>query len=409
MLSNLPCLSRRADRVTKRGELALEGKTVAKGIIYQVDGSGNLTKMIPGKPASEDEIQKLIAEHPEMVTGIDEPLLLIRREAPIPDRIDGQGRWSLDHLFVARDGKPVLVEVKQATNTQLRREVIGQILEYGANAAFYWGKGRLAQAFFARFEQEEEAQQALDAFLRSDGIGADALEVGNPTSFWERVEANLQSGVLKLVIVSDQIPRELARIVEFLNEQMMADVQAVELRWYTAAGGLTALVPNIIGATERAAERKIDVVVQPPNEYWLDLKDKYPQLVTGKAWRDASQDFFSLRTGNPKIVIGCKFVKNELRVYVYFDYGRAKDAYAVILEKQDVVNRSYDQPLVWDNMPNYNAARIMDILPNVDRFDRADWQRQHDWLNERAMKLAEVIKPLIPDVELRLKQSPTLT
>lgn len=282
---------------------------MSKGIIYQVDGAGTLTKMMPGKPASEDEIQKLIAEHPEMVTGIDEQLLLIRREAPIPDRIDGQERWSLDHLFVARDGKPVLVEVKQASNTQLRREVIGQILEYGANAAFYWGQGRLAQAFFARFEQEEDAQQALDAFLRSDGDGADALEVGNPTSFWERVEANLQAGVLKLVIVADQIPRELARIVEFLNEQMTADVQAVELRWYTAPGGLTALVPNIIGATERAAERKSDPVAQTPNEYWIDLKGKYPKLLTGKPWKDAAQDLFSLRTGNPKIVVGCNSSK----------------------------------------------------------------------------------------------------
>lgn len=377
---------------------------MSKGVIYQVDGAGNLIKMVPGKPASEDEIQKLIAEHPEMVTGVDEQLLLIRREAPIPDRIDGQGRWSLDHLFVARDGKPVLVEVKQASNTQLRREVIGQILEYGANAAFYWGQGRLAQAFFARFDKEEEAQQALDAFLRSDGVGADALEVGDPASFWERVEANLQAGVLKLVIVADQIPRELARIVEFLNEQMKADVQAVELRWYTAPGGLTALVPNIIGATERAAERKTDAVVQSPNEYWIDLKSKYPLLVTGKPWKDASQDFFSLRTGNPKIVVGCKFVKSELRVYIYFDYERAKDAYAVIKEMRGDFDTSYGKPLMWDDMPGYNAARIVDVLPDVDRFDRTDWQRQHDWLNQRAMKLAETIKPLLPEVELRLSQ-----
>jgi ribosomal protein L36 len=61
-------------------------------------------------------------------------------------------------------------------------------------------------------------------------------------------------------------------------------------------------------------------------------------LVTGKPWRDAAQDFFSLRTGNPKIVIGCKFVKRELRVYVYFDYARAKEAYVVARERQAEVD-----------------------------------------------------------------------
>ena len=47
------------------------------------------------------------------------------------------GRWSLDHLFVTRDGVPVLVELKRAMNSRLRREVVGQILDYAANATAY--------------------------------------------------------------------------------------------------------------------------------------------------------------------------------------------------------------------------------------------------------------------------------
>jgi hypothetical protein len=50
--------------------------------------------------------------------------------------------------------------------------------------------------------------------------------------------------------------RELARIVEFLNEQMTADVRAVELRYFEGAGGFRTLAPLIIGETERAQAQK---------------------------------------------------------------------------------------------------------------------------------------------------------
>lgn len=377
----------------------LQGISLANGIIYQVDSAGQLTKMHPGKPASEDQIQVLIAQHPEMVTGIDEPLLLIRREQPIADKVDGGGRWSLDHLFVTRDGKPVLVEVKQASNTQLRREVVGQILEYAANAVLHWGRGKLADAFTARFESEDDAAQALEDFLRSGGDAVDELEISDPSSFWERAEANLQAGALKLVIVADQIPRELARIIEFLNEQMRADVQAVELRWFTSENGLTALVPRVIGATERAAERKMDSVSKPVSDYWTKLKGLRPELIPGKPWKGDAQDFFSLRTGDPKIVVGARFVKGDLRLHAYFDRPRAKEAYAVVRDKAHEVEDRYGKSLSWDEIPGYQAARILDVLANADPEDSADWPRQHEWLTQQAVRLREAVIPVLPYVE----------
>jgi len=55
----------------------------------------------------------------------------------IPDREDGSGRWSLDHLFLDQDSIPTLVEVKRSSDTRIRREVVGQILDYAANALVY--------------------------------------------------------------------------------------------------------------------------------------------------------------------------------------------------------------------------------------------------------------------------------
>ena len=82
--------------------------------------------MTPSAPENEDRMQSLVARYPELITDGDGDLLLIRREQPVSDNGDGTGRWSLDHLFVTREAVPVLVELKRAADTRLRREVVGQ-------------------------------------------------------------------------------------------------------------------------------------------------------------------------------------------------------------------------------------------------------------------------------------------
>lgn len=209
-------------------------------------------------------MQKLVAVHPELISDQDGALLLIRREQPIADREDGTGRWSLDHLFVTRSGVPVLVELKRAVDTRLRREVVGQMLDYAANGTAYWQGGRIAESFAATMSaQGLDADSELATFLGS---------AGDPQAFWEQVDANFAAGRIKLVFVADTIPRELARIVEFLNEQMKADVRAVELAWFESAGGVTALTPRVIGETERAQNEKAARSAPLPieREEWIE-------------------------------------------------------------------------------------------------------------------------------------------
>lgn len=237
---------------------------MTRSIIYTVDPSGMLTAMRPSEPRSEEFMQKLVAAHPELIADQDGALLLVRREQPIADREDGSGRWSLDHLFVTRSGIPVLVELKRAVDTRLRREVIGQMLDYAANGTAYWQGGRIAESFVASMaEQGRDADAELAAFL---GAAAD------PQQFWSQVDANFSAGRIKMVFVADTIPRELARIVEFLNEQMKADVRAVELSWFESEGGVTALTPRTIGETERAQTEKAVRGAMPSigREAWIE-------------------------------------------------------------------------------------------------------------------------------------------
>src|SRR5690606_11228790 len=122
-----------------------------------------------------------------------------------------------------------LVEVKRSTDTRLRREVVGQMLDYAANALVYWPVERLKADFYSSVE---------NAGGDPDQILADFLGDGVADHFWDQVSTNLRAGRVRLVFVADHIPHELRRVVEFLNEQMdPAEVIAIEVRQFIGEFG----------------------------------------------------------------------------------------------------------------------------------------------------------------------------
>ena len=111
-------------------------------------------------------------------------------------------------------------------------------------------------------------------------MGPDA----DPDEFWVRVSTNLSAGRLRLVFVADNIPRELQRVVEFLNGQMSpAEVIAIEISQYVGQD-LRALVPRTIGQTAVAEQRKSGAIrsertIGSEAEYFADLRTKQPPAV----------------------------------------------------------------------------------------------------------------------------------
>ena len=222
--------------------------------IFHIQNDGSLVEMSEANYESEDLLQTLLADYPSLLAGDqiqpENPRrwLLIRREMPVPDQLDGGGRWALDHLFFDQDAVPTLIEVNRSTDTRIRRHVVGQMLDYAANAVVYWP----VQEFISHFNREcENAGVDPDEQLcRCNGKDS------SPDDFWERASTNLQAGKIRMVFVADSIPTELQRIVEFLNEQMSpAEVLAVEIKQFVGQG-MKSLVPRLIGQTAEAGTKK---------------------------------------------------------------------------------------------------------------------------------------------------------
>ena len=141
-----------------------------------------------------------------------------------------------------QDAVPTLVEVKRSSDTRIRREVVGQMLDYAANGVRYWPPTDLRAAFEAT--QREAGRDPGKEITQLTGNSAVGVE-----EFFAEVGDNLRAGRIRMVFPADVIPDELRRITEFLNEQMTpAEVYAVEVKTYRAQGhdGMV-IVPTVFG------------------------------------------------------------------------------------------------------------------------------------------------------------------
>ncbi len=137
--------------------------------IFLIQDDGELVPMTEQDYDSEDLLQELLARYPDLLAGDQmnsqrpRRWLLVSREHGAPDREGGYDRWAVDHLFLDQDGVPTLVEVKRSTNTQLRREVVGQTAEaenVKGEARHRWDEETFFQTLSKKEGSSEKAAKA---------------------------------------------------------------------------------------------------------------------------------------------------------------------------------------------------------------------------------------------------------
>ena len=223
--------------------------------IYIPADDGALEALEETPFSDEDEFQALIAEHPELLDGEQvrpgnaRRWILVTREKGIAPSSGAANRWFLDHLIIDQDAVPTLAELKRGSNPELRRTIVGQLLEYAAHASQTWTAEELRGAFERQAEaQGRDPRDEIAGLLQTDGEP-------DVDGFWDDVSTNLAARRLRLLFVADHIPDPLAQVVAFLNEQMPdIEVLAVEVKRFQGKSVQT-LVPRVIGRTPAASAR----------------------------------------------------------------------------------------------------------------------------------------------------------
>ena len=201
----------------------------------EVGGEGELT------------LETFLVDHPEVIPGEE-----IDSEAPpvfvVVQQQAGVTSGSIDILLLDQFGVPTVVETKLIDNREIRRSVLAQELEYLAHLQMEWDAKRIlaaAEAFWGSREHSF-ADEAIQCF------GQEPEE-----DYWGCVQANLESGTMRLIVAADEIPAELRTVIEFLNETARFDVFGLEVRFFAVDNdSAPILAPQVLGSSERAKGRK---------------------------------------------------------------------------------------------------------------------------------------------------------
>ena len=270
----------------------------------------------------EAALQRLLVEHPEVMPG-DELVsdgeeaprfLLLRREAAV-------GSWSLDHLFVDQFGIPTLVECKLIENNESRREVVGQIIEYAANARSVWAEGQLRKLANGQWSS---GVSGIDALLESE------LGVEDVDEFWQKVDNNLESGRIRLIIAGDHINSNVKRMIEYLNSEMRnTEVYGLEINCYGPDSSNVVMMTRVVGrvqavADKRAAQqrkraRRRDVSELRDYFSSLENSDGAAVAIALLDWSLSASRYLAARTVTPSFKFVSHDGNNRLGVYAAGD------------------------------------------------------------------------------------------
>lgn len=153
---------------------------------------------------NEDWLQKLIHDHPTILPISDiEPgfgeLVAAAREVPC-------GHGFIDNLYFTPAGDIVLVETKLWQNSQMRREVVAQALDYVA---------ALTGMPFDSFEAA--VSKGLHAAEKLYELVADQPDALGEPEFFDAVSMNLQRGRMLVMVVGDGIRAETEALADLLQ------------------------------------------------------------------------------------------------------------------------------------------------------------------------------------------------
>ena len=214
-------------------------------ILMKIDSTNKDSKweaLAPMEFVNEAELQSLLntgsAELIPADPSLDEAHVVFAREVSTDS-------GPIDLIGIGSSGSITIMECKLGKNHQIKREVVGQVLDY---AASLWETDPLAlsDAFQAR-----SGSDPFEAIRRQFGGDAESFD---EAACRAEVARRLREGDFRLLVAVDRIDPELRRIIQYVNSRGGSGpglrLVAVEFPRYqrgTVQGTVQVLVPEAYG------------------------------------------------------------------------------------------------------------------------------------------------------------------
>lgn len=172
--------------------------------LWHSDG-GEWAALEPAGFPDEASLHRMVADAPQLLPLSGQPeIVVLGSEVAL-------GGGIADVVGVEVGGRPVIIEVKLARNSEARRAVVAQALAYAA----------VLHGLTVDELEQEVLRAALarsgHATIRSACEAADPALLPEQGEFIETLSGSLERGHVRIVFVLDRAPRELIRLVGYLE------------------------------------------------------------------------------------------------------------------------------------------------------------------------------------------------
>lgn len=177
---------------------------------------------------NEAHLQEILVADPARIPGVSGGAMAVAELST--------SAGPIDVCVVSEQGDLTVVECKLASNSERRRMVIGQVIDY-ASAIWQDGEAAFHSAWASRGGPE-----------LTDTLSADALA---------RLKSNIAEARINLCLAVDQIDADLRRLVQYLNRVTSDHIAATALELtYVRDGDLEILIPSTYGGELAATKRR---------------------------------------------------------------------------------------------------------------------------------------------------------
>ena len=117
-------------------------------------------------------------------------------------------------------------------------------------------------------------------------------------------------------------------------------------------------------------------------EFWTKLAEKLKENSHIRPQKPMPQHWAVFRIGRSGFHIsGLHNTRDKcIGVELYIDHQNAKDFYNQLYEQKNDIEAEIGHELIWKELPNKSASRIILYLRDVDPMDRSRWDEYQDWL-----------------------------
>jgi len=207
---------------------------------------------------AETALQEAIKQNPEVIPIVDLDLgqvVVVGRETPVP-------AGAIDLLLVDAEGQVIIVETKLSRNPELRRQVVAQVLDYGASLWRTASTLKDFEALVLRYWRSNvcKDERVKDATSLRQGVEPFFKELCKEDWSYDDFEAslaeNLANGQHVLLVVASGLMDGLSRdLLQYTNLCLNIPLYGVEIDVFET-GARQLIVPRGVRYVPRARRQR---------------------------------------------------------------------------------------------------------------------------------------------------------